>query len=91
MNKNKNLNSQGSIRKLKGFGAVGVLTFGLLAGVSAKAEEVVTATNGEGATEAVVDEVSTKELLEQSVETTANQVEEAQTAVTQAEEVVTTA
>ncbi|HFI0805064.1 TPA: hypothetical protein ACGO69_002273, partial [Streptococcus suis] len=91
MKKSKNLNSQGSIRKLKGFGAVGVLTFGLLAGVSAKAEEVVTATNGEGATEAVVDETSTKELLEQSVETTANQVEEAQTAVTQAEEVVTTA
>ncbi|HFI0334959.1 TPA: SEC10/PgrA surface exclusion domain-containing protein [Streptococcus suis] len=91
MKKSKNLNSQGSIRKLKGFGAVGVLTFGLLAGVSVKAEEVVTATNGEGATEAVVDETSTKELLEQSVETTANQVEEAQTAVTQAEEVVTTA
>lgn len=87
----KNLNSQGSIRKLKGFGAVGVLTFGLLAGVSAKAEEVVTATTGEGATEAVVDEVSTQTALEQAVETTANQVEEAQTAVTQAEEVVTTA
>ncbi|WP_105207623.1 SEC10/PgrA surface exclusion domain-containing protein [Streptococcus suis] len=91
MKKSKNLNSQGSIRKLKGFGAVGVLTFGLLAGVSAKAEEVVTATNGDGATEVVADETSTKELLEQSVETTANQVEEAQTAVTQAEEVVTTA
>ncbi|WP_029185367.1 SEC10/PgrA surface exclusion domain-containing protein [Streptococcus suis] len=91
MNKNKNLNSQGSIRKLKGFGAVGVLTFGLLAGVSAKAEEVVTATNGEGATEAVADGVSTQTALEQAVETTANQVEEAQTAVTQAEEVVTTA
>ncbi|WP_153059069.1 SEC10/PgrA surface exclusion domain-containing protein, partial [Streptococcus suis] len=91
MKKSKNLNSQGSIRKLKGFGAVGVLTFGLLAGVSAKAEEVVTATNGEGSTEAVVDEVSTQTALEQAVETTANQVEEAQTAVTQAEEVVTTA
>ncbi|WP_272158316.1 SEC10/PgrA surface exclusion domain-containing protein [Streptococcus sp. HN38] len=91
MNKNKNLNSQGSIRKLKGFGAVGVLTFGLLAGVSVKAEEVVTATTGEGATEAVVDEVSTQTALEQAVEITANQVEESQTAVTQAEEVVTTA
>ncbi|HFI0261402.1 TPA: SEC10/PgrA surface exclusion domain-containing protein [Streptococcus suis] len=91
MNKNKNLNSQGSIRKLKGFGAVGVLTFGLLAGVSVKAEEVVTATNGEGATEAVAEGVSTQTALEQAVETTANQVEEAQTAVTQAEEVVTTA
>lgn len=91
MKKSKNLNSQGSIRKLKGFGAVGVLTFGLLAGVSAKAEEVVTATNGEGATEAVTEEVSTQTALEQAVETTANQVEEAQTAVTQAEEVVTTA
>ncbi|HFU3715742.1 TPA: SEC10/PgrA surface exclusion domain-containing protein [Streptococcus suis] len=91
MKMSKNLNSQGSIRKLKGFGAVGVLTFGLLAGVSAKAEEVVTATTGEGATEAVVDEVSTQTALEQAVETTANQVEEAQTAVTQAEEVVTTA
>ncbi|HEP1814028.1 TPA: SEC10/PgrA surface exclusion domain-containing protein [Streptococcus suis] len=91
MKKSKNLNSQGSIRKLKGFGAVGVLTFGLLTGVSAKAEEVVTATTGEGATEAVVEEVSTQTALEQAVETTANQVEEAQTAVTQAEEVVTTA
>lgn len=91
MKKSKNLNSQGSIRKLKGFGAVGVLTFGLLAGVSAKAEEVVTATNGEGATEAVAEGVSTQTALEQAVETTANQVEEAQTAVTQAEEVVTTA
>ncbi|NQN70204.1 SEC10/PgrA surface exclusion domain-containing protein [Streptococcus suis] len=91
MKKSKNLNSQGSIRKLKGFGAVGVLTFGLLAGVSVKAEEVVTATNGEGATEAVTEEVSTQTALEQAVETTANQVEEAQTAVTQAEEVVTTA
>ncbi|WP_044774876.1 SEC10/PgrA surface exclusion domain-containing protein, partial [Streptococcus suis] len=87
----KNLNSQGSIRKLKGFGAVGVLTFGLLAGVSVKAEEVVTTTVVDEATEVVADETSTKELLEQSVETTANQVEEAQTAVTQAEEVVTTA
>ncbi|NQN84773.1 SEC10/PgrA surface exclusion domain-containing protein [Streptococcus suis] len=91
MKKSKNLNSQGSIRKLKGFGAVGVLTFGLLAGVSAKAEEVVTATTGEGATEAVTEEVSTQTALEQAVETTANQVEEAKTAVTQAEDVVTTA
>ncbi|HEM2769722.1 TPA: SEC10/PgrA surface exclusion domain-containing protein [Streptococcus suis] len=91
MKKSKNLNSQGSIRKLKGFGAVGVLTFGLLAGVSVKAEEVVTTTNGEGTAEAVVDGASTQTALEQAVETTANQVEEAQTAVTQAEEVVTTA
>lgn len=90
----KNLNSQGSIRKLKGFGAVGVLTFSLFAGVSAKADEVVAATNVEGSTEVVtdvVDEVSPQTVLEEAVETTAIQVEEAQTVVTQAEEVVNTA